>query len=114
MVKRVEAAIQRAVIAYIRKRFPHVKIAASQNENSRHAASQGMDIGEPDLRLLWRTGGVTHLLYLELKTKKGRLSPSQIAWNADFDANYSSDNCTRAVAYGLDDACHQLKNLLTK
>ena len=102
---RSEAAIQRAFIHWMRLQYPKVKIAASQNENSRHAVGQGMDVGEPDLRLLWKCkDGVTHLHYLELKSKKGSLQPSQIKWNADFDANYASANCMRSVAYGFDEA----------
>ena len=47
-----------------------VKLAASQNENSRHAVDFGMDVGEPDLRLYCRPGDILHMFYLELKKKK--------------------------------------------
>ena len=78
-----------------------VKLAASQNENSRHAVDLGMDVGEPDLRFYCRPGDILHMFYLELKKKKGKLSESQIEWNVDFDANYAGVNATRAVAYGF-------------
>jgi hypothetical protein len=80
-------------------------IAASQNENSRHMVNMGMSLGEPDLRLYCRyDDGILHMLYLELKTKKGRLQPSQIEWNKEFDEHYAAPNCHRAVAYGFAEA----------
>lgn len=100
----IEAAIQRALVYWVKEHYPQVKIAASQNENSRHAINMGMDIGEPDLRLLFRREEVTFLYYLELKSRKGKLKPSQVKWNRDFDDHYASPNCKRDVAYGFEDA----------
>lgn len=97
----IEKAIQKALIFWIKDNYPMIKIATSQNENSRHAVDLGMDIGEPDIRLLYRQGDITYLLYLELKKKKGRLLKSQKEWNVDFDLNYQSQNCQRTVAYGF-------------
>lgn len=100
----IERAIQKALVDWIANTYPMIKVAASQNENSRHAVDLGMDVGEPDIRLLIRVGKIAYLHYLELKKTKGRLNPSQISWNADFDENYLSDNCTRSVAFGFSQA----------
>jgi len=54
--------------------------------------------------LTLRHNNITHLFYLELKTKKGNLSPAQKKWNADFDINHKSRNCQRSVAYVFLDA----------
>lgn len=81
-----------------------IKVAASQNENSRHAVDLGMDVGEPDLRLSTRVNGIYHIFYLELKKTKGKLSPDQIKWNNRFDVWFASYNAKRDVAYGLVEA----------
>lgn len=81
-----------------------VKVAASQNENSRHATHLGTDIGEPDLRLSARAGGVYYMYYLELKTTKGRLRESQTEWADDFNQNFACNNASCDVAYGFQEA----------
>jgi hypothetical protein len=97
----VEATIQRALVRWIRENYPHVKIIAAQNENSRHHIEQGMDIGLPDLMLLWRENDVLQMFFLELKTKKGRLSASQKDWAADYALRFAASNTQYAVAYGF-------------
>lgn len=91
-----------------------VKLAASQNENSRHAVDLGMDVGEPDLRLYCRPDDILHMFYLELKKKKGKISESQIEWNGDFDANYAAINARRDVAYGFLEAREKIINWLSE
>lgn len=84
-----------------------IGVAANNNEHARHHVDLGVDVGSTDLLLRTKRGKLTYFLYLELKkTKKngGRLSQDQIDWNEDFDANYASENCSRAVAYGLQEA----------
>ena len=112
--KNAEAAIQRELVRYLaRTQFSfEIKVAASQNENSRHAVNQGMDKGEPDLRLAVRVDDTAHFFFLELKTLTGTLIPSQIEWNADFDENYASSNWSRDVAYGLVEAKEKINNWL--
>lgn len=102
--RNVEASIQRAFVSWLQKNHPEIKVAASQNENSRHATHLGTDVGEPDIRLCKRVGNTAHFLYLELKTSKGKLGENQIKWNADFDANWRCDNFKRDVAYGFAEA----------
>lgn len=82
-----------------------LKVAANFNEHARHCMDMGGDVGSPDLRIeQLRNDGITHILYLEIKTKTGRLSQDQLDWNANFDACFLSKNCTRAVARGYKEA----------
>jgi len=102
----VESAIQRALIYWMgTKSFSSkIKIVSNNNEHARHFVNMGVDIGSPDLLLYTRKNELVYLLFLELKKKTGKLSPAQIEWNSDFDENYKSDNCKRAVAYGYNEA----------
>jgi hypothetical protein len=104
----IERAIQKALIHHLAKTTFRGKVSANFNEFAREHKSMGMDVGSPDLRLEMKRGDVTYILYLELKTKKGKLSKSQKAWNEDFDANHASSNCTRAVAYGFTQAKEEI------
>lgn len=85
-------------------------ISANLNENSHHCVDMGIDVGRTDLEFGKRVRGTYHILFLELKTKKrkteknGGLRDSQIDWNAEFDKDFASDNATRAIAYGFDEA----------
>ena len=87
-----------------------VRVIAPMNEDSKHRAYMGMDAGCPDLIILIEGKGV---MFLELKTKKGKLSASQKKWNDEFDAHYKSKHCTRAVAYGYDEAVEIINSALT-
>jgi len=81
-----------------------IKVAANNNEHARHHVGMGVDVGSPDMRFEWVVGGTTQILYLELKAKNGRLSDSQRKWNEEFDLYFATDNCSRAVAYGFNEA----------
>jgi hypothetical protein len=87
-----------------------IKICAPQNEDSRHKADLGMDIGTTDLHLSARVCGVYHMFYLELKTKKGKPSPTQVDWMEDFDKNFACMNAKRDIAYGFDEAKKAIDN----
>lgn len=100
----VESAIQRNLVKEIRRDYPHLKIIAAQNENSRHMASMGMDVGLPDLMLMERHGDVLRILFLELKTKKGKLQKSQKEWKKGYDLMYAASNTAYGVAYGIQQA----------
>ena len=90
-----------------------VKVSSSQNENSRYHSNMGMDVGQPDLVFMVRSDDVLHILFLELKTKKGKLRESQKLWNDDFDKNFLSKNATRDVAYGFSEAQEKIKGFLS-
>jgi hypothetical protein len=104
----IEAAIQRAVVAFIADSFPDVKVIAPMNENSRHSLPMGVDVGCPDLILLRRKDGQLFVYFLELKTKKGRLRDTQKDWAADYEKRFACANTYHAVAYGFSAAKQQL------
>lgn len=95
----VERAIQAAVIDYVHTNYPAVIITATANERSYKETRQIGSIGITDLILFHPSGAV---LFLELKTTKGKLLPSQKEWNAAYDA--AGFPHTRAVAYGFSEA----------
>jgi hypothetical protein len=107
MVKRnTEHIIQAALVKWIKANYPALRVSCSGNENSHKKIDQGVDIGEPDL-WIYKLGadGFTYILRLELKTKNGKLSPNQIAWNEWFDSTYGNcKNHIRDVAYGFEKA----------
>lgn len=84
------------------------------NENSHKHIDMGVDVGCPDLIIGIPYKGIFHLLFLELKTKKGKLRDTQKAWNERFDNNLipKCSNISRAVAYGYDDAIKHIENFL--
>jgi hypothetical protein len=79
MVIRIEAAIQRELVRWIKNTYPEARVHASLNENSRHNTDMGIWVGFPDLTLFHNN----HELYLELKKKKGKLSGAQIKCHAE-------------------------------
>lgn len=95
----VEKAIQAAVIDYVHTNYPAIIITTTANERSYKEARQIGSLGIPDLILFHPNGAV---LFLELKTTTGKLSPPQKKWNAAFDA--AGFPHTRAVAYGYNEA----------
>ncbi len=85
------------------KSFSDIRICATRNEDSRHMLDMGVDVGRTDLTLERSWKGLLYILYLELKTLDGELTPSQVKWNERFDAS-PCKNAQRAVAYGYNDA----------
>lgn len=100
MVNRIEAAIQKAVIKYVKDNMPNCIITTTANERSYKETSQIGSLGIPDLILFENN----RVLFLELKKRTGKLSTSQIKWNKDFDNKFASNIFTRAVAYGYNEA----------
>jgi hypothetical protein len=82
----------------------HINICAAQNENSRHSTDLGLDAGRPDTELETRVDDILYIFYLELKKLNGKLLPSQIKWNENFDKYRVSKNAKRDVAYGFEQA----------
>lgn len=111
--KKTESAIQRALVDWLASNYRHVMVQATLNENSRNYMSMGCTVGIPDLMLFWRRGGILQVMFLELKTKTGRLSKSQTGWKeAWFDALLKEKNAHYAVAYGFSDAKNILEAVL--
>lgn len=101
--KLTEDAIQRALIHWIGENYPGVVVLAIRNEDMRERSDEIVR-GHPDLHMEYNRKRTTHILKLELKTKKGRLSAAQREWNIWFDNTHKSKNCKRAVAYGFTEA----------
>jgi hypothetical protein len=97
MVVRAEQTIQNDLIYWVQQTYPNVIITATGNETQRKQRIGS--IGIPDLILFHPNGAV---LFLELKTTKGKLSQAQKDWNAAFDG--AGFPHTRAVAYGYSEA----------
>lgn len=109
--KKVEAAIQRALVAWIRENYPSVEILATLNENSRHQIDMGCDVGITDLLIFKPVQNVKHIFYLELKTQTGKLHASQKKWAARYTPY---ENTHYGVAYGFADAREQIKEWMTQ
>lgn len=107
--RNIEAAIQRAVVHWMKEHHPAIMMQATLNENSHHCMDMGCTAGIPDL-LLFLPGpqdGLLHIFFLELKTKKGKLSDSQIAWAL---TRPRSHNVTYGVAYGYTEAIQAIQS----
>lgn len=106
--RRIEASIQRALVAWLRSTYQHVRIIATLNENNRHCMNMGCEEGAPDLVLLWEgSDGLEHILDLELKTKTGKRSDAQVTWEQN---RHARSNTHYAVAYGFEQAKNICEN----
>lgn len=103
-MKRVEAAIQKEVLRWVKEQYPDVIITATANERSYKEVDQIGCLGIQDILIFKVMNGVMHIYFLELKSKKGRLLKSQIDFNILFDSKFACDNAKRDVAYGLIEA----------
>ena len=97
----IEKTIQAAIIRWVIETYSDVIITATANERSYRETEQIGSLGIPDLILIHPRRG---LFLLELKRKKGKLQPSQIEWNTNFDLITFDYPCQRAVAYGYTEA----------
>lgn len=104
MVRKIEAAIQAALIYWVKETYPQIMITTTANERSYREINQIGSIGITDLLLFDRRNEIVHCLCLELKKIKGKLLPSQIIWNQSFDKDWKCINFTRAVAHGFNEA----------
>lgn len=103
-MNRIEDAIQTALIDWIQKNYPYIIVTTTGNEKFYKGIIASLGI--PDLILFDMRNG--RVLFLELKKKKGKLLPSQIEWNANFDAHHPP-SFFRAVAYGFSEAKRIIK-----
>lgn len=111
-MKRVEDSIQRNLVAWIKKEYPHVKVIGTLNEDSRTKVAMGVDVGLPDLMIMWSDDDVLQVYFLELKTKDGRLKKSQKDWAKDYHERFASSNTHYGVAYGFREAIKQIEGVL--
>jgi hypothetical protein len=106
MTKKVEASIQRALVEWISRNYPHVMVQATLNENSRHAIDMGCCVGIPDLLLFWRKNDIMHVIFLELKTKQknSKMRDTQVEWYRNEYKKLEGANTHYAVARGFSEA----------
>lgn len=102
-VKRnIEAAIQRELVKWLR--IQGLEAVWIRNEGKKSLLSAKLDklsgcvAGFPDLIIFKQVRTITHILHLELKQEKGKLSESQKKWHAAF---IPSGNRKLATGYGL-------------
>ena len=114
MKRNIEAAIQAALIHWVKETYPLVMITATQNENSYKDTKQIGSLGITDLILFDVRDATLHCFFLELKKLKGKLLPSQKTWNTTYDERYGScTNTQRAVAYGFLEAKGLIANWMS-
>jgi hypothetical protein len=94
---RAELTIQNDLIYLVHNTYPQIIITATSNENQRKQRIGS--VGIPDLILFHPSGAV---LFLELKTTTGRLSPEQKEWKELFDIHGFQHSYN--VAYGYNEA----------
>lgn len=104
----IERAIQKAVIYWVKKNHPSLIITGTDNENNYKDVGSIGSLGITDLLLFHPKG---QILFCELKTKTGKLKPSQITFNEFFDTYFApTQNYTRAVAQGYNAALEIISN----
>jgi len=112
--KRVEAAVQQATVAWVRRVYPSIETQATMNENSKEFVAMGLSVGITDLfHFLRGHDGQLHVLFHELKTldRKSHLSPAQTDWyNKSYVVNIAAPNTEYAVSFGFEAA----KETITK
>ena len=102
-----EEQIQASIIAWLRVSVP-CAIAAIPNAGKRGFAAQrqvkreGLSKGAPDLVVAYSDNGEPRTLWIECKSRTGRLSPEQRAWR-EWLTDFGHDHI---VARSIDDVRH--------
>ena len=108
-----EAQVQKQIVAYLRAVLPHAIIAAIPNGSQRTASGRpanavaGLLPGMPDLVIVLPEGKV---LWAEIKSEKGRVSPAQLEVHGLL--NSLGHNCV--VLRSVEETRHALKYLNIK
>jgi|TARA_R100000081_G_C4790721_1_gene157536 hypothetical protein len=99
-----EQNLQEAVITYIKLKYKGIRYCASAGglvttiQSAAAMKRAGYVKGVPDLQIMESRHNY-HSLFIELKTKKGRLSPHQKQWIDDLNNKGYFAKC----CYGLDE-----------
>ena len=105
-----EARIQREIIQFVRAVAPHCLIVAVPNGSQRTASGRpanavaGLTAGVPDLVVVIPGGRV---LWVEVKSEKGRVSDAQLAFHLELQARGHDI----AIVRSLDDVRNAFKAL---
>ena len=112
-MKKVEDAIQKEIVKWIRKEYPEVDLRMNNLDGNKNMIQAMQDKrrgqaikGTPDLTLFIHKEDYTHILELELKTKKGSLNTNQEEWWSEFRPN---QNRVGEVGYGLADTQEKIQ-----
>jgi len=106
-MKRVESAIQRATVDYVKKTYKQMVLQATLNENSRHNIEMGLSVGITDLIIFLRHKDVLHVFFHELKTKEknSKRNESQVKWyNETYVPKLQASNTHYAFSNGFSEA----------
>lgn len=117
MNKRIEDAIQSAVVVYLKSMYRKDIIFWSvPNEGSGGDPIRGAKLkrmgtqrGVADLHIFKNVDGETHILFLELKKTDGKQSPDQIMWGSAWGG---WKNVQYSVAKGYNEAIEIIDNFL--
>jgi hypothetical protein len=104
---KIEDAIQKELIRWLRETYPNVRVTATRNE-SNYRRTDEIEVGMPDLLIRQPRGEIMHIIYFEIKTMKGKLSPAQIKWAQQPRA----DNEHYGNGFGLIQCKEKLNDLL--
>lgn len=113
--KNIEDAIQKQLVLWLQKEYPQIEFYFNKNEGLKNIIEavndkkMGLKAGYPDLVLFTPKKGVTYILHLELKKKKGKLNDAQRDWHSKF---ISTANRKAAIAYGYTEAQTAILNWL--
>ena len=115
-MKRIEDAIQRELIKWLKNNYPEVEARYNKIENKANKIQAAIDkkmgaavAGTPDLTLFTDVADWTYILELELKILDGTLRDSQKKWHKEFKP---TKNRQAAIAYGLIEAQKTITNWL--
>lgn len=114
MVNKIEGALQKELVKWIRLTYPFIDIRYNKGEGRKTKGEAIQDkkmglakAGTPDLTLFIHNDDYTYILELELKAEKRRkeknegLNDNQVKWWRDFTEN---KNRKGRIAYNLKEA----------
>lgn len=107
MTSRIEEAIQRALVDYIKKQHKQMVVQATLNENSRYKVDMGLSVGITDLLIFLRHKDITYIFFHELKTKSknSKLRDTQVDWyKNEYVPKLQASNTHYAVSKGFAEA----------
>ncbi len=108
-----EYELQKSIIEYIKMQYNVLYCASAGGlrtsiTQAKRMKATGYVAGFPDLAI-FEPNGEYHGLFLEVKTKKGRVSASQLAWIKKLNER----NYRAVVVYSFDEAKREIDDYLT-
>lgn len=106
---KIEAAIQKSLVAWIKTTYPDTDFVITENErkNFNQLTAQ---LGIPDLIIFKPLNNITHILFLEIKKINGKLSKSEINWRDNIYKPCS--NTQYFTGYGYLECQNKIKEFL--